>query len=81
LERGDFEMRWMICRHVISPQADFCHADDRIKEAIHRMQAHQARSLPVENRVVGILSIPNPSPRSRTDLDLESGLISLNAAN
>jgi predicted transcriptional regulator len=44
----------------MSSKAVFCHVDDRIEEAIHRMGAHKVRLLPVlskENQVVGMLSM------------------------
>ncbi|NKK71000.1 CBS domain-containing protein [Rhizobium leguminosarum bv. viciae] len=50
----------MTARDVMSSEAVFCHMDDRIEEAIHRMEAHQVRRLPAlnkENRVVGMLSM------------------------
>lgn len=50
----------LTARNVISPDIAFCHADDRLEEAVHMMEKHQIRRLPVmnsENNIVGMLTI------------------------
>ncbi len=50
----------LTAQDIMSPKAVFCHADDRIEEAIHRMEAHGIRRVPVldgQDRVVGMLSM------------------------
>lgn len=44
----------------MSADITFCHTDDRLEEAVHMMEKHQIRPLPVmnsDNKVVGMLTI------------------------
>jgi CBS domain-containing protein len=50
----------LTARDVMSAGINFCHTDDRIEEAVHTMERHKIRRLPVINdkkRMVGMLSI------------------------
>lgn len=48
----------------MSPGVTFCHATDRIEEAVRVMEKHKIRRLPVidaRNKIIGMLSIGDVS--------------------
>ncbi|TCR66707.1 CBS domain-containing protein [Rhizobium sp. BK376] len=50
----------LMARDVMSPDIAFCHTEDRLEEAIRKMEIHQVRRLPVmnaDNKIVGMLTI------------------------
>ncbi|WP_065091722.1 CBS domain-containing protein [Rhizobium leucaenae] len=72
------DISMLTAREVMSPGATFCHATDRIEEAVHMMEKHKIRRLPVmnaQNRMVGMLSIGDIShcgSKPLTDLLMKS---------
>ncbi|EJC64356.1 CBS domain-containing protein [Rhizobium sp. 1AS11] len=64
----------LTARDVMSPGINYCHTEDRIEEAVHKMEKHKIRRLPVMNdkqRMVGMLSIGDVSHCQRRSLSAE----------
>lgn len=64
----------LTARDVMSKPIVYCHADERIEDAIRLMESRQIRRLPVINenkRMVGILSIGDISQCGHRDLTAE----------
>ncbi|GLT01637.1 inosine-5-monophosphate dehydrogenase [Sphingobium jiangsuense] len=64
----------LTARDVMSEPIVYCHADERIEDAIRLMESRQIRRLPVINenkRMVGILSIGDISQCGHRDLTAE----------